>query len=50
MSASPASVDFIEVIPGALPAQACAAIVERMRANPAALGPGRVGGGVFPDL
>lgn len=50
MSGVPASADFIEVIPAALPAQACAAIVERMRANPSALGPGRVGGGVFPDL
>lgn len=42
--------DFIEVTPGALPAQACAAIVERMRASPGELGPGRIGGGVFPDL
>ena len=50
MNGVPASADFIEVIPAALPAQACAAIVERMRANPSALGPGRVGGGVFPDL
>ena len=41
--------DFIEVYEGALDRSACAAIVERF----AAAGntqPGRVGGGVFPDL
>ncbi|MEN1960323.1 2OG-Fe(II) oxygenase [Luteimonas sp. MJ246] len=41
--------DFIEVTPGALDAATCAAIVERMRASDA-LQPGRVGGGVFPEL
>ncbi|MGI8560050.1 MAG: 2OG-Fe(II) oxygenase [Luteimonas sp.] len=41
--------DFIEIIPGALDADACAAIVTRMRAS-TALQPGRIGGGVFPEL
>ena len=41
--------DFIEVFPQALDRASCAAIVERLRAS-AALQPGRVGGGVFPDL
>ena len=41
--------DFIEVHDGALPRATCAAIVERVRAS-AALQPGRVGGGVFPEL
>jgi hypothetical protein len=41
--------DFIEVYPGALPADTCAAIVERLRASDA-LQPGRVGGGVHPEL
>lgn len=41
--------DFIEVVPGALDAAACAAIVERMRASDQ-LQPGRIGGGVFPEL
>jgi hypothetical protein len=42
--------DFIEVYPRALDAQACAAIVARMRQRSDALQPGRVGGGVFPEL
>jgi len=41
--------DFIEVVPGALDRASCAAIVERLRAS-AGLQPGRVGGGVFPEL
>ncbi|TYT26484.1 2OG-Fe(II) oxygenase [Luteimonas viscosa] len=41
--------DFIEVYPGALDPQACAAIVERLRASDA-LQPGQVGGGVYPEL
>ncbi|WP_133000081.1 2OG-Fe(II) oxygenase [Luteimonas arsenica] len=41
--------DFIEVVPGAVDAATCAAIVERMRASDA-LQPGRVGSGVFPEL
>jgi hypothetical protein len=41
--------DFIEVTHGALDAAACAAIVKRMQASDA-LQPGRVGGGVFPEL
>ncbi len=41
--------DFIEVFPGALDAATCAAIVARMRASDA-LAPGRVGGGVYPEL
>ena len=41
--------DFIEVVPGALDADACASIVARMRESDA-LQPGRVGGGVFPEL
>ncbi|CAN5701409.1 2OG-Fe(II) oxygenase [soil metagenome] len=41
--------DFIEITPGALDSKACAAIVTRMRAS-TALQPGRVGGGVFPEL
>jgi hypothetical protein len=46
MNAAP---DFIEVYEDALPRDACAAIVERIRAS-ASLRPGRVGGGVFPEL
>ena len=42
--------DFIEVTPGALSAEACAAIVARMQAHAASLQPGEVGGGVFPEL
>lgn len=41
--------DFIGVYPDAVPAEACAAIVARMRAAPD-LQPGAVGGGVFPEL
>ena len=41
--------DFIEVHDGALDAATCAALVARMRASDA-LQPGRVGGGVFPEL
>ena len=48
--ASPSQADFIEVYPRALDAQACAAIVARMRQRSDALQPGRVGGGVFPEL
>jgi hypothetical protein len=44
-----AGADFIEVHDGALSREACADIVERLRASPA-LQPGRVGGGVFPEL
>ena len=47
---SPAPVDdFIQVTPGALDAEACAAIVARVRAS-TALQPGQVGSGVFPEL
>jgi hypothetical protein len=41
--------DFIEVYPGALAAEACDAIVARLRASDA-LQPGQVGGGVHPEL
>lgn len=41
--------DFIEVYEGALDATTCATLVERLRASDA-LRPGRVGGGVFPEL
>ncbi len=41
--------DFIEVYPGAMAADACAAIVARLRASDA-LQPGQVGGGVHPEL
>src|SRR5690606_14538912 len=41
--------DFIHVVPGALDAQACATIVSRMRES-RELQPGRVGGGVYPEL
>ncbi|HVR82535.1 MAG TPA: 2OG-Fe(II) oxygenase [Luteimonas sp.] len=41
--------DFIEKYEGALDRAGCAAIVERLRAS-AGLQPGRVGGGVFPEL
>jgi hypothetical protein len=41
--------DFIEVYGRALDAASCAALVERMRGSDA-LQPGRVGGGVFPEL
>jgi len=41
--------DFIEVYPDALDRATCAAIATRLRASDA-LQPGRVGGGVFPEL
>ena len=41
--------DFIEVFPDALPRATCADIVERLQRSDA-LQPGRVGGGVFPEL
>ena len=41
--------DFIEVVPGALDRDTCVAIVERMR-DSSQLQPGRVGGGVLPQL
>ena len=41
--------DFIEVTPGALSPEACAAIVARMRSS-ADLRAGEIGGGVYPDL
>ena len=41
--------DFIEVTEDALDRASCAAIVARVRAS-AGLQPGRVGGGVFPEL
>jgi 2OG-Fe(II) oxygenase superfamily len=42
--------DFIEVYDGAVDGETCAAIVARMRRGDSALRPGRVGGGVFPEL
>jgi len=42
--------DFIEVTPAALAADACAAIVARLRASEAQLQEGQVGGGVYPEL
>ena len=48
-AASGAPPDFIEVVRGALDAELCAAIIARMRDSDA-LQPGRVGGGVFPEL
>ena len=44
-----APVDFIEVVEGALDAAFCADVVARFQASDA-LQPGRVGGGVFPEL
>lgn len=41
--------DFIEVVAGALDRASCDQIVARLRAS-AQLQPGRVGGGVFPEL
>jgi hypothetical protein len=41
--------DFIEVFPGVLPADTCAAIVSRLRES-TQLRPGEVGGGVHPEL
>jgi hypothetical protein len=46
---SSATDDFIAVTPNALDRATCDAIVERLRASDA-LQPGRVGGGVFPEL
>lgn len=43
------SADFIEVYEEALPRAACAEIVARLQRSDA-LQPGRVGGGVFPEL
>jgi len=45
----PAAGDFIEVFPDVLDRAACAAILRRFEASDAA-GPGRVGGGVLPEL
>lgn len=42
--------DFIQVVPDALPRAECDALVERMRGASDTLQPGRVGGGVFPEL
>lgn len=42
--------DFIEVYDDAVDATACAAIVARLRADAAALRPGEIGGGVYPEL
>lgn len=41
--------DFIEVIHNAIPAEACAAIIARLRASDR-LQPGAVGSGVYPEL
>ena len=41
--------DFIEVTPGALSPEACAAIVARLRGS-RDLQPGQVGGGIYPEL
>ncbi len=41
--------DFIEVYPDALDRDTCAAIVARLRRQPG-LEPGRIGGGVYPEL
>ncbi|MET0894039.1 MAG: 2OG-Fe(II) oxygenase [Pseudoxanthomonas sp.] len=41
--------DFIEVYPGAVDPAPCAAIVARLR-DSNALQPGRIGGGVYPEL
>jgi len=48
MSGEPVA-DFIEVYDGALAADACTAIVRQLQAS-AALQPGRIGSGVFPEL
>lgn len=45
----PAPPDFIEVYPDALPAQACAQIIEYFERSQQAE-PGRIGGGYFPEL
>jgi 2OG-Fe(II) oxygenase superfamily len=49
MNAEAHDMDFIAVTPGALPADLCAAIVARIQASDA-LQPGKIGGGVFPEL
>ena len=49
MNASAYGKDFIAVTPDALPRELCGQIVARMRASDA-LQPGRIGGGVFPEL
>lgn len=41
--------DFIEVYPDAVPPEACAAIVRRLR-DSRQLQPGQIGGGVYPEL
>lgn len=41
--------DFIQITDNAVSAADCAAIVQRMR-DSQQLHPGRIGGGVFPDL
>ncbi len=41
--------DFIEVYPNVLPADVCATIVRRLEASEQTL-PGRIGGGVHPEL
>ena len=43
------STDFIEIYPDALDRETCAAIVARLRDSDG-LAPGRVGGGVYPEL
>jgi 2OG-Fe(II) oxygenase superfamily len=49
MNAEALEMDFIAVTPGALSADVCASIVARIRASDA-LQPGKVGGGVYPEL
>ena len=49
MSEAAAMADFIHVVPGALDAASCAAIVQRLRGSDA-LQAGRIGSGVFPEL
>ncbi|HYM86994.1 MAG TPA: 2OG-Fe(II) oxygenase, partial [Pseudoxanthomonas sp.] len=41
--------DFIEIYPDAIDRETCAAIVSRLRGSDG-LEPGRVGGGVYPEL
>ncbi len=49
MSEAAAMADFIHVVPGALDAASCTAIVQRLRGSDA-LQAGRIGSGVFPEL
>ena len=49
MSPTDASTDFIEVYPEALSREQCAALLARFNASDET-GPGRVGGGVLPEL